>query len=134
MDETEVIVAPVYHHTKEKHLDSSTLYKYGTACDVLITCCGGPGGLLRELYSPLSSSSLSSSSAFSKKKALTGKDSGSGIIGSNGKPIIVKRKLNPPSVTRDKRELVEAILSTLRRGGNVLLPVDASDRVLGYYY
>ena len=65
---------------------------------------------------------------------LAGKESGSGIIGSNGKPIIVKRKLNPPSVTRDKRELVETILSTLRRGGNVLLPVDASGRVLGYYY
>ena len=54
VDETEVVVAPIYHHTKEKHLDSSTLYKYSTACDVLITCCGGPGGLLRELYSPLS--------------------------------------------------------------------------------
>ena len=103
VDETEVVVAPIYHHTKEKHLDSSTLYKYGTACDVLITSCGGPGGLLGELYSPLSS-----------KMSNT----------------IIKRKLNPPSVGRDEGDLVETILSTLRRGGNVLLPVDASGRVL----
>ncbi len=123
VDETEVIVAPVYHHTKEKHLDSSTLYKYGTACDVLITCCGGPGGLLRELYSP-----LSSSNSYSKKNTLTTENTGG--VGNVEKPIIIKRKLNPPSVTRDERELVETILSTLRRGGNVLLPVDASGRVL----
>ncbi len=107
IDETEVVVAPIYHHTKEKHLDSSTLYKYGSACDVLITCCGGPGGLLRELYSPLNN-----------KNSTTGFNT------------IIKRKLNPPSVGRDEGELVETILSTLRRGGNVLLPVDASGRVL----
>ena len=106
VDETEVVVAPIYHHTKEKHLDSSTLYKYGTACDVLITCCGGPGGLLRELYSPLSKKS------------------------NNGTSTVIKRKLNPPSVGRDEGDLVETVLSTLRRGGNVLLPVDGSGRVL----
>lgn len=99
-DETEVIVAPIYHHAKEKHLDSSTLYKYGTACDVLITCCGGPGGSLGRLYVPPKASN-------------------------NKKPI-----LPSPSVGRDEGDLVETVLSTLRRGGNVLLPVDPSGRVL----
>jgi Cft2 family RNA processing exonuclease len=107
VDETEVVVAPIYHHTKDKHLDSSTLYKYGTACDVLITCCGGPGGLLRELYSPL-------------PKRYSGMNNAT----------VIKRKLNPPSVGRDEGDLVETVLSTLRRGGNVILPVDASGRVL----
>ena len=103
VDETEVVVAPVYHHAKEKHLDSSTLYKYGTACDVLVTSCGGPGGLLGELYNP-------------KPKSSRG--------------ITVKRKLNPPSVGRDEGLLLDSILFTLRNGGNVLLPADASGRVL----
>ena len=101
-DETEVVVAPIYHHAKEKHLDSSDLYKYASACDVLVTTCGGPGGDLGQLY-------VSS--------------------GENKKSI-----LNPPSVGRDEGELVEYILSTLRRGGNVLLPVDASGRVLELLY
>ena len=113
VDETEVIVAPIYHHTKEKHLDSSTLYKYGTACDVLVTCCGGPGGLLRELYSPLPKRMIKNKTANSLYPYPE-----------------IKRKLNPPSVGRDEGDLVETILSTLRRGGNVLLPVDASGRVL----
>ena len=42
--------------------------------------------------------------------------------------------LNPPSVARDEGELIETILSTLRRGGNVLLPTDASGRVLELLY
>jgi cleavage and polyadenylation specificity factor subunit 2 len=101
-DETEVVVAPTYHHAKEKHLDSSDLYKYASACDVLVTTCGGPGGDLGQLYV---------------------------ATGENKKSI-----LNPPSVGRDEGELVEYILSTLRRGGNVLLPVDASGRVLELLY
>jgi cleavage and polyadenylation specificity factor subunit 2 len=102
-DETEVVVAPVYHHAKEKHLDSSTLYQYATACDVIVTTCGGPGySLLGKLY-------ISSSPKM--------------------KPV-----LNPPSVTRDEGELIETVLSTLRRGGNVLLPTDTSGRVLELLY
>ena len=100
-DETEVVVAPIYHHAKEKHLDNSTLYKYATACDVLVTTCGGPGSILGSLYIPHK----------------------------NNKPI-----LNPPSVARDEGELIETILSTLRRGGNVLLPTDTSGRVLELLY
>ena len=109
-DETEVVVAPIYHHAKEKHLDSSTLYKYATACDVLITTCGGPGAALGSLYIPNSRNTAHNNH-------------------NNNKPI-----LNPPSVGRDEGELVETILSTLRRGGNVLLPTDASGRVLELLY
>lgn len=101
-DETEVVVAPIYHHAKEKHLDNSTLYEYATACDVLVTTCGGPSAKLGSLYIPPKP---------------------------NMKPI-----LNPPSVTRDESELIESILSTLRRGGNVLLPTDASGRVFELLY
>lgn len=101
-DETEVVVAPIYHHAKEKHLDSSDLYRFATACDVLVTSCGGPGGDLGQLY----------------------------VANSDNKKSI----LNPPSVGRDEGELIETILSTLRRGGNVLLPVDASGRVLELLY
>ena len=103
-DETEVVVAPIYHHAKEKHLDNSTLYKYASACDVLVTTCGGPGSTLGSLYIPPDRMYKS-------------------------KPI-----LNPPSVARDESELIESILSTLRRGGNVLLPTDASGRVLELLY
>lgn len=97
-DDTEVVVAPIFHHTKEKHLDSSTIFKFATACDVLVTTPGGPSGLLGQLYHTTTN---------------------------NKKPI-----LNAPSVGRDEGELIETVLSTLRRGGNVLLPVDASGRVL----
>lgn len=40
------------------------------------------------------------------------------------------KKLKPPLVTQSQRALIEHILSVLRRDGNVLLPVDASGRVL----
>jgi cleavage and polyadenylation specificity factor subunit 2 len=103
-DETEVVVAPIYHHAKEKHLDNSTLYEYASACDVLVTTCGGPGSTLGSLYIPPDRMYKS-------------------------KPI-----LKPPKVATDERELIESILSTLRRGGNVLLPTDASGRVLELLY
>lgn len=104
-DETEVVVAPIYHHAKEKHLDNSTLYQYATACDVIVTTCGGPGyHSLGKLYIP---------SPIAKMKP----------------PV-----LNPPSVTRDEGEMIETVLSTLRRGGNVLLPTDTSGRVLELLY
>eukprot|EP00557_Chaetoceros_sp_GSL56_P007533 CAMPEP_0176498852 /NCGR_PEP_ID=MMETSP0200_2-20121128/12579_1 /TAXON_ID=947934 /ORGANISM="Chaetoceros sp., Strain GSL56" /LENGTH=1134 /DNA_ID=CAMNT_0017897161 /DNA_START=225 /DNA_END=3629 /DNA_ORIENTATION=- len=101
-DETEVVVAPVYHHAKEKHLDNSTLYQYATASDVIVTTYGGPGYPLGKLYNS-----------------------------SNPK---MKPILSPPSVTRDEGELIETVLSTLRRGGNVLLPTDTSGRVLELLY
>lgn len=40
------------------------------------------------------------------------------------------KKLKPPLVTQSQRALIEHILGVLRREGNVLLPVDASGRVL----
>ena len=45
--------------------------------------------------------------------------------------LYATKKLVPPLVTQSQRtQLVEHILSVLRRDGNVLLPVDASGRVL----
>jgi cleavage and polyadenylation specificity factor subunit 2 len=41
-----------------------------------------------------------------------------------------QKKLVPPRVTQSERQLVEHVLSVLRRDGNVLIPVDASGRVL----
>ena len=36
-DETQVVLAPTYHHAKERHLDNTTLFQYATACDVFVT-------------------------------------------------------------------------------------------------
>ena len=124
-DETEVVVAPIYHHAKEKHLDNSTLYKYASACDVLITTCGGPGSALGSLYIPNDMNNSSNINSNSNSNSQMTKSRGKQKI----KPI-----LNPPSVTRDESELIETILSTLRRGGNVLLPTDTSGRVLELLY
>jgi cleavage and polyadenylation specificity factor subunit 2 len=44
--------------------------------------------------------------------------------------LYATKKMVPPLVTQSQRSLVEHILSVLRRDGNVLLPVDASGRVL----
>jgi cleavage and polyadenylation specificity factor subunit 2 len=44
--------------------------------------------------------------------------------------LYATKKLVPPLVTQSQRNLVEHILSVLRRDGNVLMPVDASGRVL----
>jgi hypothetical protein len=49
-DDTEVVVAPIFHHTKGKNLDSSTIFQFATACDVLVTAPGGPSGILGQLY------------------------------------------------------------------------------------
>ena len=112
-DETEVVVAPIYHHAKEKHLDASTLHKFGATADVLITRPGGPGGLLSKLYSfdpqNLNKQNSSNNRQIQKKK----------------KPI-----LKPQLVARAEGELIELVMAALRRGGNVLLPVDTSGRVL----
>lgn len=96
-DETEVVIAPSYHHARERHLDSTTLHRYAAAADVLVTRPGGPTGLLGSLYRP---------------------------------PSGGKAALGSPSVGRDEGELIELVMAALRRGGNALLPVDASGRVL----
>lgn len=98
-DDTQVILAPTYHHAKEKHLAGCTLHKFGLNADALVTMPGGPRGLLGKLYQPQQHS--------------------------RGKAI-----LSPPMGNRSEAELIEGIMATLRRDGNVLLPVDASGRVL----
>jgi cleavage and polyadenylation specificity factor subunit 2 len=44
--------------------------------------------------------------------------------------LYTQKKLAPPLVTQSERQLVEHVLAVLRRDGNVLIPVDASGRVL----
>ena len=44
--------------------------------------------------------------------------------------LYATKKMVPPLVTQSQRNLVEHILSVLRRDGNVLLPADASGRIL----
>eukprot|EP00566_Odontella_aurita_P012043 CAMPEP_0113558094 /NCGR_PEP_ID=MMETSP0015_2-20120614/18159_1 /TAXON_ID=2838 /ORGANISM="Odontella" /LENGTH=491 /DNA_ID=CAMNT_0000459599 /DNA_START=198 /DNA_END=1670 /DNA_ORIENTATION=- /assembly_acc=CAM_ASM_000160 len=102
-DETEVVVAPTYHHARERHLDSASLHKFGAAADVLVTRPGGPGGMLGKLYAP-----PPVAPGEKAKKAI----------------------LTSPAVGRDEGEFVETAMAALRRGGNVLCPVDASGRVL----
>lgn len=107
-DDTQVILAPTYHHAKEKHLAGCTIHKFGVNADALLTMPGGPRGLLGKLYQPPSSRSDGMIRYYNK-----------------GKPI-----LNPPVGNRSESELIDGIMATLRRDGNVLLPVDASGRVL----
>ena len=107
-DDTQVILAPTYHHAKEKHLAGCTLHRFGVNADALLTMPGGPRGLLGKLYQPPPP-----------------RNSGSIIQYNKGKPI-----LSPPMVNRSETEVIESIMATLRRDGNVLLPIDASGRVL----
>ena len=101
-DETVVVVTATYNVAKELHLDSSTLLQHASTPDVLVTRPGGPSmRALQALYSP-------SSSSGNKKNT----------------------QQAPPLVSQVQRQLVEHILSVLRRDGNTLLPVDASGRSL----
>jgi cleavage and polyadenylation specificity factor subunit 2 len=110
-DDTEVILAPTYHHAKEKHLAGSTLHKFGVNADALLTMPGGARGLLGKLYQPPPPGA---------------KGGNNGLIHYNkGKPI-----LSPPLGNRSEAEMIESMMAALRRDGNVLLPVDASGRVL----
>eukprot|EP00804_Cyclotella_cryptica_P026987 CCRYP_016658-RA/>CCRYP_016658-RA protein AED:0.04 eAED:0.04 QI:46/1/0.8/1/1/1/5/107/1053 len=108
-DDTQVILAPTYHHAKEKHLAGCTLHKFGVNADALLTMPGGARGLLGRLYQPPPAN----------------KSNQSIIHYNKGKPI-----LSPPMGNRSEAELIESIMAALRRDGNVLLPVDASGRVL----
>lgn len=110
-DDTSVILAPTYHHAKEKHLAGCTLHKFGLNADALVTMPGGPRGLLGKLYQPPQ-----------QHQNIRG---GITIQYNKGKPI-----LSPPMGNRSEAEFIESIMATLRRDGNVLLPVDASGRVL----
>lgn len=99
-DETVVVLTSTYHIAKELHLDSSTLLSHGSTPDVLVTRAGGP--------------------AFRQFKALAHKK-----INATGK-VALPAQL----ITQAERGLTESILAVLRRDGNVLLPTDASGRVL----
>ena len=127
-DDAIVALAPNYHHAKERHLAGSTLHKYGMNADALVTMPGGPRGLLGRLYAPPPPTPVAPPPHSYPKRH----DPYAGIIKvgsgrgtSNNKPI-----LSPPVGNRSESELVEYVMAALRRDGNVLLPVDASGRVL----
>ncbi|EJK65359.1 hypothetical protein THAOC_13787, partial [Thalassiosira oceanica] len=88
VDDTEIVLAPTYGVGRERHLAGSTLHRFGTSADALVTCPGGPRGALGGLYRP----------------------------GDGGRPA----RLPPPSSSRSEAELVESVMTTLRRDGNVL--------------
>ncbi|KAL7541835.1 hypothetical protein ACHAXR_011246 [Thalassiosira sp. AJA248-18] len=114
-DDTEIILAPTYHHAKEKHLAGSTLHKFAVNADALLTTPGGPRGLLGKLYQPPSTNKHQTTNNNTIIKYNKG----------NNKPI-----LSPPIGNRSEAQLLESIMAALRRDGNVLLPVDASGRIL----
>lgn len=110
-DETMVVLTTSnYHIAKELHLDSSTLLKYGSTPDVLVTY---PGGF-----------------AFRKLRALSHPGNNSLSLETKKTENKTPPALPPMLVTQAERNLVENVLSVLRRDGNVLLPVDAAGRVL----
>ena len=118
-DDTEIILAPMYHHAKERHLAGSTLHKFGVNADALLTMPGGPRGLLGKLYQPppkdyVAQQNNNNNNHHEMIKYKKG-----------NKPI-----LSSPVGNRSEAELIESIMAALRRDGNVLLPVDASGRVL----
>lgn len=79
------------------------MHRFGANADALLTSAGGPRGLLGRLYRP--------------KPAGGGRRGGGGVLPS-------------PAGHRSEAELLDAVMAALRRDGNVLLPVDASGRVL----
>jgi len=110
-----VLTPPTYNIAKELHLDSSTLLKYGATPDVLVTYPGGPAmKYICKLYHDATSNNSSAGSSKTKKKS-----------GANNN--IMKAFSTRGGTTK---QLIETILSVLRRDGHVLLPVDASGRVL----
>ena len=140
-DDAMIVLAPTYHHAKERHLSGCTIHKFGINSDALVTMTGGPRGLLGQLYTPPPSAVSSSSQEQSRttvsddegkivKKKKTKKEIYDNIINRRGAGRGNKPILSPPVGNRSESELVDAIMAALRRDGNVLLPVDASGRVL----
>lgn len=140
-DDAMIVLAPTYHHAKERHLSGCTIHKFGINADALVSMPGGPRGLLGQLYTPPPSLSSSSqqqqrttvsdderTTATMKKK--TKKDVYADIINRRGAGRGNKPILPRPVGNRSESELVDSIMAALRRDGNVLLPVDASGRVL----
>ncbi len=130
-DDATVVLAPTYHHAKEKHLAGSTLHKFGMNADALLTMPGGPRGLLGKLYlPPLAATTTATTSTNTSSAAATVSKTQHDYqkiikYNTNKKPI-----LSPPMGNRSESEIIDSLMAALRRDGNVLLPVDASGRVL----
>lgn len=110
-DDTNVVLTTSrYHVSKELHLSPATLTKYASSPDVLVT---SPGGV-----------------AFRHLRGLSHPKEDGQQRQQNKKKRRQPPPLAPVLVTQQERTLVETVLSVLRRDGNVLMPVDASGRVL----
>ena len=96
----------------------STLHKFGVNADALLTMPGGPRGLLGKLYQPPPKDYVAKNNNNNNHHEMIKYKKGN-------KPI-----LSSPVGNRSEAELIESIMAALRRDGNVLLPVDASGRVL----
>ena len=86
--------------------------------DALLTMPGGPRGLLGKLYQPPPKDYVARNNNNNNHHEMIKYKKGN-------KPI-----LSSPVGNRSEAELIESIMAALRRDGNVLLPVDASGRVL----
>jgi len=121
-DETTVVIAPTYNPAKELLLDASTLLQDGYgAPDALVTRPGGAGGKLRTLYSQPRRELLMQQAGIS-----TTHGTGGGSSSSNSSMPL----LSIPPARILHTNLMEQIMSVLRRDGHVLLPTDACGRVL----
>ncbi|GKY91380.1 hypothetical protein MPSEU_000110300 [Mayamaea pseudoterrestris] len=108
-DETLVVLTTSrYQIAKELHLDGSTLLQDGSSPDVLVC---SPGGVNMRYLRTLAHTSSSGGKVGAASSAATS-------------------LLPTLMVTQAERNLTETVMSTLRRDGNVLLPVDAAGRVL----
>ena len=105
-DETLVVLTTSrYQIAKELHLDGSTLLQDGSSPDVLIC---SPGGVAMRYLRTLAHTTSTGAKAASSNASLL--------------PTLL--------ITQAERNVTESVLSTLRRDGNVLMPVDAAGRVL----
>jgi Cft2 family RNA processing exonuclease len=124
-DETVVVITEsTYHIAKEKHLDSSTLLQHGSTPDVLITKPGGPAlRLLKALSHPQQQQQI-------ENNKTNKKDTKVKVVGGTNTSNATFVPIPPVLVTQAERQLIELVMSVLRRDGNVLIPVDTSGRVL----
>ena len=105
-DETLVVLTTSrYQIAKELHLDGSTLLQDGSSPDVLVC---SPGGVAMRYLRTLAHTTSTGAKAASSNASLL--------------PTLL--------ITQAERNVTETVLTTLRRDGNVLMPVDAAGRVL----
>jgi len=130
-DTVVVLVPPTYNIAKEMHLDPSTILKDGATPDVLVTYPGGPA---MQYLCKLWDTSLQPISLATTTATATATATARTRTTQQQQQLLVKKKRNLMKSFAVRggtiKQLTEQILSVLRRDGHVLLPVDASGRVL----